>query len=323
MDTERYFVNDLDRRIWEEELEEFVPARVFDAHTHIWSEANALPETEKTLIRTPVSAADLVDWSRKIYPGRELGFMIMGSPVLGMNFAADRAWCVAEAAATPNSVCAVIVTPELTPETLDAEATRGGFRALKPYRLYASDPVNCAIRDFLPESLIEVADHHKLMVVMHLSGTECAADPRNLADLAYFAGRYPNVTWQLAHCARCFNACFLEESIHVLKNLPNICYDLSAVCDDRSIYLLFKHEDRTRLMYGSDNVSAGSLHGKYVTYGRSWDWYPQQGGDNAILICYEQLRAMRRAAEYAQLTESEIADIFYYNARRIYLGEKR
>ena len=319
MDPKVFYRSDLDREIWEKELEGFVPGKVFDAHTHLWSEANALPKTEPSSLRHPVSAADIVSWSRTIFPGRELGFMLMGSPVRGMNFAADRAWCVAEAASVPNSVCAVIVSPELDPAVLDAEASRGGFKALKPYRLFAEDPNDGPIRQFLPEPLIEVADHHKLMVVMHLSCLKCAADPRNLADLAYFAKRYPNVKWQLAHCARSFNAYYLEEPIHVLKHLPNICYDLSAACDEYSIYLLFKHEDRSRLMFGTDNVVAGSPHGKYVTFGKSWDLYPNRENDpRGILLCYEQLRLMRHAAEYAQLTEGEIADIFYNNARRIY-----
>ena len=29
-------LTDLDRRIWEEELEEFVPPKIFDAHSHIY-----------------------------------------------------------------------------------------------------------------------------------------------------------------------------------------------------------------------------------------------------------------------------------------------
>ena len=44
-ENEGFFRTDLDRRIWEEELESFVPEKVFDAHVRIWSEANARPET--------------------------------------------------------------------------------------------------------------------------------------------------------------------------------------------------------------------------------------------------------------------------------------
>ena len=42
-------LSDLDRRIWEEELSEFVPKRVFDAHSHIYSWAfNTDPEKDRT-----------------------------------------------------------------------------------------------------------------------------------------------------------------------------------------------------------------------------------------------------------------------------------
>ena len=32
---------DIDRRIWEGELEDYVPGRLYDMHVHMWSEAHA------------------------------------------------------------------------------------------------------------------------------------------------------------------------------------------------------------------------------------------------------------------------------------------
>ena len=34
-------ITDFDREIWREELEDFVPAKIFDAHTHLWDNAFA------------------------------------------------------------------------------------------------------------------------------------------------------------------------------------------------------------------------------------------------------------------------------------------
>ena len=49
----------------------------------------------------------------------------------------------------------------------------------------------------------------------------------------------------------------MEDSIRFLCDLPNIWYDTSAVNDLYSHFLLMKHEDRKRVMFGSDNVVAG------------------------------------------------------------------
>ena len=40
-------INDFDREIWYEELEDFVPAKIFDAHSHLWHNryANGKPTT--------------------------------------------------------------------------------------------------------------------------------------------------------------------------------------------------------------------------------------------------------------------------------------
>ena len=113
----------------------------------------------------------------------------------------------------------------------------------------------------------------------------------------------------------------LEESIHRLCDLPNIWYDTSAVNDLYAHYLLMKHEGRGRIMFGSDNVAAGCMRGKYITYGRAWEGYTGNPDlphcdPRATLVVYEQLRQERQVAEMLGLTSQEIEDHFSGNARR-------
>ena len=316
-ENERFFYTELDRRIWEDELESFVPAKVFDAHSHIWSEANARPETRANPLRFPVDAAALAAWQRQLFPGRRLGFMILGTPIPKIDFAAEREWCVAESKKLPDSVCGVLVTPQTDPLRLAADAKRLGFRALKPYLVFAAHTTESPISELIPEPFVEVADECGLMIVLHVSRPECFSDPENLRELVYFTKKYPRVVWQLAHCARSFNSALLEKAIFRLREIGPICYDLSAVCDPYTMYLLFRYEDRSRLMYGSDNVSAGALHGAYSPFARSWGFYPANDR-RATFICYEQLRAMRRGAIMAEVPKEEIEKIFWDNACRIY-----
>ena len=149
-----------------------------------------------------------------------------------------------------------------------------------------------------------------------------ANSPQNITDLKYLTKKYPNVKWILAHCARAFNSTFLERSIHILKHLPNIYYDTSAVNDLYTHYLLLKHESINRIMFGSDNVAAGCARGKYITYGRAWQFYPgaeqlEHCDGRATLVVYEQLLQQKRAADILELSSDAINKLFWKNAESL------
>lgn len=321
MPSSQFTITDFDRDIFNDELQDFVPAKVFDAHCHIWDESSAMPDTPPSGLRYNYSAKDVAAYTSKIFPGRQLGFLFLPSPVVGENFENDLDWCGSQVGAVPASASAVTVYPAMKQEKLAAAIEKYHFQALKPYLLFSTGiPYDSCIHEFMPESLVEVANNYHMTIVLHMSKVRCASDPENLTELKYFTEKYPCVTWQLAHCARNFHGCFMERSIHVLKHLDHIIYDLSAVCDDYSFYLLFKHEDKGRLLYGSDNVAAGGVHGTYSPYGRTWGLYPQEPDlTKTTLIAYESLRCLRQGALMAEITQPELEDIFYNNAARHYL----
>ncbi len=324
---QNYRVSDFDREIWAAELENFVPARVFDAHTHIWNERFATAATPESGLRLNCGPGELQRWSEMIFPGRETHFFLLATPLPAIRQPEYRDWCIEAGRRDPANAVAVIAAPEITPEALAEAARKGEIRGLKPYRCYAPDQDTCGIRDFLPESLIEVADAFGLVIVLHLSKRDGIADAGNIRDLEYFTRRYPRVTWQLAHCARAFHPFMLEKSIHRLKHLDHLCYDISAVCESHTLALLLKYEDRRRILYGSDNISDGADVGKYVAWGRGWDCFPGNPATahcdgRATLVVYENLRALRQAAELFDLTAKEVEDIFYHNAQRIIRPQK-
>lgn len=323
-----FMFSDFDRDIWERELADFVPEQIFDAHVHLWDNRFATPATEITPLRHEAGLDGIKEFTKQLFPGRESHFLLLGTPLREIDFAGYRQWIATEAARDPQSAAGVLVTPDLSPAVLDREICENHIRALKPYRVFADDPANCAITDYLPEAIIEVADHHHLVIVLHLSKFAGAADEKNLADLSRLTVRYPGVTWQLAHCARGFNPFTLEKSIHRLKYLDHICYDNSAVNDLYSHLLLLRHEDRRRIMFGSDNIAAGAAHGKYVSWGRGWEYFPGVPGRShcdcrATMVVYEQLRCLRQAAVTLEMSQEDLKNIFYRNAQRLILqGEK-
>ena len=312
-------LTDFDREIWAEELENFVPRKIFDFHAHLWDN-RFLPDGGKPLLDTDFAALDR--WSKTVFPRRDVEYLLLGFPYVGMKLEKFHQFMADEIEKSPNKLGSTVISPQMSAEELEYLVKKYRFCGIKPYFTFAADPGHCRITDYFPEKLIETADAEKLCVTLHMAGVDSIADPENLADLRYLTAKYPNVRWILAHCCRSFNAYILERAVFPLRDLPNICYDLSAVCDIRSIWLLFKYENISRIMFGTDNIIAGGMRGTYITWGRGWQYF--SGADLAhchsasTLVCYENLRAVRRAAEMAELSQTDIENIFYNNAKQFF-----
>ncbi len=318
--------NEHDQLIWDEELAPFVPDRIFDAHTHLFSQA-ILPEALRSECKIQDTDFNKVrNWSERLYPGREVHYLILGYPHIGMDTAAHNAMMLREAGADSRSRMNRLVTPQCSLADIETDIKQRGFMGLKPYRYYSvtGDIQQCRIRDYLPEEQLALADSMGLWVTLHMSRHHGCADEGNLSDLEEFTTkRFPGIKWILAHCARSFTYWQIERAIDRLRALPNIWYDLSAVCDLRVFITLFQKEKIERLFYGSDGVDSTYFRGKYVAFGRAWQdvntdriqqiQFPHCDS-KPILCIYEELLAIKHAAQITGLTQSDVEDIFWRNA---------
>jgi predicted TIM-barrel fold metal-dependent hydrolase len=324
--------SDFDRLIWETELADFVPDRMVDSHVHVWSERFAGMHSDPSFVlRLEAGIEDVHTWSNTIFPGRLMGYVVLPSPMAGIDREGhnrwvseqvDRGWSGGFGRQQEPPIClqkAMLVWPGMDATHMEQYAIQTDTRIVKPYRVYASDPANASIADFLPEVLMEVAEALHMSVVLHLSKLSGPADPANVADVKGYAEAFPHITWILAHCMRAFNSCHLEQVVRSYAAIPSVWVDTSAVNDPHTHWLLFKYFDRNRIMFGSDNISAGSWRGKYITFGHGWKGFCQEDPlehcrNDATLVVYEQLRAQRQAALMAGLSRVEIEDVFYGNA---------
>jgi predicted TIM-barrel fold metal-dependent hydrolase len=323
----RIYYTESDRIIWEEELDSFVPARFFDAHSHLWTD-DCLPADHPGRGTSPLSdMRTMTEWNARLFPGRHIEYLALGMPVPGMDVAVYNRFQAAELKPYHNYRMHRLVTPRCTPDEIRADVRNYGYTGLKPYRLFSvtGDVNRCRIHEFLTHPQLELANELGLWVTMHLSRYHGCADEQNLQDLEeYTTRRYPRVRWILAHCARSFTYWPIRQAIDRLRSLPNIWYDTSAVTDVMPHATLFKKEDHRRILFGTDDMVANAFHGKYITMGRFW--YQMETPEVAkkpeihtdsrpVLSIYDQLLAMKLAAELAELTRQQIEDIFYNNAR--------
>ena len=329
-------LNGVDRRIWEEELEAFVPRRVFDAHSHIYRWAfNTDPARDRGMYydiagrQFPEAGYDeLQAADALLMPGREVHRLSFGFPFSpSCNFAASNRFVAQQTARDPGSAGLMLVHPTMTPAGLEAELDATGLLGLKPYRFYArsGQPATCPITDFLPEEQIEVADRRGLIVMLHISKRDAIADPDNIRDLVRLSGRYPRVRWILAHAARSYSYWAIEKAAPALRGLPNLWYDTSSICESDALEALLVAVGPERVMYGSDDLPVGVVRGKYIAFGFAWAFLGENNhslnlahvNPQMTFVRYEQLRAMRRAALRLGLSRGQIEDLFCNTAARL------
>mgnify|MGYP002631992628 FL=1 len=326
-------LNDLDRRIWNEELNDFVPDKIFDAHTHIFRWAyNTDPDKDSGPLRNFVQPAFedagwklLDECDELLMSGRQVERLSFPFPYSnGCDFDGSNEFIAGEVKGHPQSGALMLVHPAMTADDIESAVEQHGFLGLKPYRFFSStgDFVHCRITDFLPEHQIAVADRLGLLIMMHLSKPDGISDPQNLDDLEFLTTQYPRARWILAHCARAYSSWPIERAGNRLREMPNTWFDTSSVCESDAIEALIRTVGIERVMYGSDDVPVGVLRGKYISFGYGWAYLSEQNHNFNLSHCdarmtftrFEQLRAMKRAARATGLTDLQIEALFHDNA---------
>jgi predicted TIM-barrel fold metal-dependent hydrolase len=328
-------VNHLDQRIWTEELDGFVPPRVYDFHTHIThgrfdlggpggiaSLGGAWALTGEGSTMEMLDAADAL-----LMPGRSVERLAFPFPHRQCDFDGSNQYVAREAARRPASAALMLVHPGMTAETVEGAIRHHRFVGFKPYRWYSvtGDARNCRIPEYMPEHLLAVGNRYGLIVGLHLSKQDAIADEENLADLERLAGKFPRLRWCLFHCARSYSYWPMEKAAPRLKQIPNVWSDSSSVCETDAFDALFETLPPSRVCYGSDDLAVGVTRGKYVAYGRAWVSVDEKNQSFNTDHCdgrmtftrYEMLRAMRRAARHARWDKAQLDNLFHGNAARL------
>ncbi len=327
-------LRDIDKRIWEEEIEPWLPSRLFDMHTHIFRPQDCLLKADDTDFPRPaytdeMGTVDLKyvrDVDKILLPGRETEYLLVAAPWRRTDWDGQAQFMSDEAKGEKLTRAEMPLHPAMKPEWVADCADRLGLVGLKPYRTMTADPVNCRITDMVPEPILEVANEKGLAITMHMAKEKALADPQNTEDLRRLSPKYPNVKWILAHCARCFAPWAMEKSIDKVADLPNMWIDISAVCSSAVFDILLRRFPAERIMYASDGF-AGWYRGKYIYWGYTWDWMQEgamstsHASSAATFVLYEQLRALGHSLRYAGWDKKQIEALCWDNGVRLLHGK--
>ena len=316
-----------DVEFFERELASFVPERVFDAHCHVWHHDYA-PEGWGKIAKVvdyPMYRRLMAD----IHPGRHVAGLFISMftlPDLTLRPGAD-AWAAQQPAAAPDCRSLAFISPQDDPEQVRDQVRRVGACGLKCYHLLCDvDPTwEADIPDYLPESIVKVANDEGWVITLHMVKMRAVADPGNIHWIRHYCERYPNMKLILAHSARGFQPAHNLEGLPQLAGLDNLWFDTSANCEPMAHQAIIRILGHDRLMYGTD-CPASHGRGRSVgvadtflwLYEDAQVWQQPQILIEPVLTGLEHLRSLKWACWAERLSDSQVEDIFWNNAARLF-----
>ena len=337
-------VREVDRRCFEEELDDFLPDRIIDVHTHVWLERlrqSDSPDSGRMVtwpsrVARENSIEDLLDTYRLMFPGRRVVPLVFPTVPRGEEFDAFNGY-VSGASASHGVPALLFAHPRWPAQELAAKVTKGGFCGIKVYLDHAPaelDKNDIRIFDFRPHHQLEAADHHGWVVMLHIPRDGRLRDQENLSDMMEIETRYPRAKLIIAHVGRAYCPEDLGDAMRVLGRSERMCFDISANTSQVCFEELLRSVGPKRVLFGSDlpilrmrmrRICEGGRYVNLVPRGQYGDvsadpHMREVDGSEAnslTFFMYEELRAFKAAAENCGLTEQDIRCIFHDNSARL------
>lgn len=313
-------------------LDDFIPDKVYDTHAHLFHEQFALNRQ----LKKPDGPIEDFGWERylqdmqNVVPGRTIHANML--PTVDKCFAvnencrnASDAFTIAQLEKDPLSVGEIVVVPGDTADQLERRLTHPRLKGFKCYYSLTGqegNPINFPAEAFLPEGAWELAQKKGLVITLHLTKPTAMADPENIQYVRTMAKRYPHAILILAHAGRSYANWPGVEAAEYYADLDNVWFDFSAIFDSPPVFQIMKKVGVSRCMWGTDfPISNG--RGGFVTIARKQKWVfkPALEALKAPAnwnIGVQTLMAIRQACIMAELTPSQIEDLFYNNAARLF-----
>ena len=318
-------MHDHDSTFFDRELAGFLPPQLFDAHCHLWHDPRfvapgpAMPDVagfEQYRVLT-----------RILHGNREPAGLFIPFPHPDVDTLAASRWIAQEIAGRANCRGLFLVKPTDDPEQVREQARGLGLCGLKCYHVYAPGPdtMRAEIPAYLPEPLVRVAHQEGWVITLHMVKDRAVADSSNQYWIRRYCEKYPDMKLILAHSARGFQPVHNLEGLPALTDLPNLYFDTSANCEPVAHEAVLRYFGAQRLLYGSDfhvshfrgrNVGAGD--GFVWLYGDDAVWNTGHPPMTAPLVGHEHLRSLKQACWSARLSDSDVQDVFWNNAARLF-----
>ena len=343
-------VTPLDRRIYEEELKDFLPQKILDVHTHVWLDKYldhkplAPGEVKRTvtwpsLVALDNSIEDLQETYRLMLPGKDVTALMFSNS--GRSQQAND--YVADASRRSGFPALYFSAPEESPEEVERQIRKGGFLGIKGYLSLSPKYIPEAeirIFDFFPKAQLKKMDEMGAIVMLHIPRNGRLKDPVNLAQIMEIKQEFPNIRLIIAHIGRAYTKEDVGNAFETLDQAPDLMYDFCANCCEYAITEVIRHAGVKHVMYGTDmpilrmrtrRIEENGTYINLVPPGLYGD--PKQDkhlrevsaeeAEKITFFLYEELLAFKRACKTLGLTKQDVEDIMYNNAHDLIEGARK
>ncbi len=322
---------DYNLKIVDEELNDFLPAKIFDAHVHIGPTDGFPPGQPHNAGGVPIMSYtyEELDADLKIaFPERHTEALCFGFPKPNLDTVRNNAYVGGSADFKRFFPLRLLDPHRDNAAAVNTDIDRFGFLGLKPYPDYArpNDIPNAEIPEMLPDWAMEIAHERRLLVMLHIPRPKRLEDPLNRRQLRELCTRWPGAKIILAHVGRAYYLRGVTGLLDELCELPNLYYDPAMVQNWEVIAYLFKKVPIAKILFGTD-IPIALAQGKAVeinhqyTYVTPRPWalslQDEKGKIQFTSFLNEELRAIKQAAEAVKLSHADVAAFFHDNARAL------
>ncbi len=336
-----------DKRIYEEELKDFLPQKMIDIHTHLWRKefvdndpnlAGKNLRSKRVVVWPSLVAAtnpieDLQETYRLMFPGKEVSALCFTTK---MPYDKNNDYA-AKSTAAAGWAALYYCDPMESAEELEQHIREGGFLGVKSYLSrspeYLPEP-EVRIFDFFPKHHLAVLDRMGAIAMLHLPRPGRLKDPVNLHQIKELKEEFPNVRLIIAHVGRAYTKEDVGDAFAFLDTIPGILYDFSANCCEYAITEVLRHAGAKNVMFGSDlpilrmrthrieengtyiNLVPPGLYGDPSQDPHLREVSPEEA-EKITFFMYEELLAFKRAAQALNLSTEDVEDIMYNNAAKL------
>jgi len=340
--TALFDVTELDKRIYREELEGFLPAKIIDIHTHVWLDkfiakiplGSNRAVTWPYLVAAKNSIEDLQETYRLMFPEKEVTPLIFSNLNRNDDYDGMNSY-IADCGARHGVPTLLYAFPEWSAEDLLKRILLGRHLGIKVYLNLSPTYIpetEIRIFDFIPPHQLELLNRHGMMLMLHIPRRGRLGDPVNLAQMLEIEERYPKLRVVYAHIGRAYCPEDFGNAFDVLKSTKHLMIDFSATTQEESMYKALEAVGSKRILFGSDlpilrmrmrRICEGGRYINIVPKGL----YGDISGDpnmreasaeesqKLTFFMYEELLAFKKAATHIGLDRKQLDQVFYKNAR--------
>lgn len=329
-------ISDSDRQIYERELKDFLPARIFDAHVHVFDRSCLMPgyQCPPRNVLAKFGGVFTIEqcreWVTALLPQQEFHLNSFGMPSYDSDLDASAAYA-GRIANNRQSFAMALVSPRDSREAVVRRVEANRLIGYKPYLDFVEGkcPADITIDDMLPAAQMEAADERWLIIMLHIPRALRLADPANQTQMVELCRRYPRARIIFAHIGRAYYLSGVVGLLDGIAACPNAYVDTAMVNHEGVLEYTFRNFPRERILFGSD-APVAFLRGKSVEVNNQYAYlmaedyeigtsiYDSRHALSFTTFYYEQLRGIKLAAQRAGLGRGEIEDLFFTNASRLF-----